>query len=91
MLTASEGDPPTDGAIAEALRPYWEEHKRIATDGVARAPTHSRLTRNDEGVLVQVTLIDEEETEWSVDLFAPLERSRKEVALEFVRIGPPQM
>lgn len=91
MLSVSEGDPPTDGAIAEALRPYWEEHKRIATDGVARAPTHSRLTRDNLGVLVQVTLIDEEETEWSVDLFAPFERSRKEVALEFVRIGPAAM
>jgi len=75
-------------AIEQALAPYWDEHARSRTDGVARAPMHTTLERKSDGLAVVVTLLDDEETEWTAAFFVAFAHSRREIALELVRVGP---
>jgi superfamily II RNA helicase len=95
---------PEDGVAIEPARleaelaPYFEEHARIRTDGAARAPMHTKLEKDARGLAVTLTLLadasedagegEQGETAWAVELFVTYARSRKEIALELVRIGP---
>ncbi len=88
LLAVAEGEAVDPTAIEQALAPYWDEHARIRTDGVARAPVHTTLERKSDGLAVAVTLIDDEETEWTAAFFVAFAHSRREIALELVRVGP---
>jgi hypothetical protein len=98
-LLSPEDGTAVDPSVLEAeLAPYFEEHGRIRTDGPARAPMHTKLDRQPQGIAVTVTLLadvpedasegEHGETSWAVELFVRYARSRKEVALELVGIGP---
>ncbi|MFO0712748.1 MAG: DUF3516 domain-containing protein [Sandaracinus sp.] len=101
-LLSPEDGVAIDPATLEAdLAPYFEEHGRIRTDGPARAPMHTKLEKrfaghekDARGLAVTVTLLadasegEHGETAWAVELFVAYARSRKEIALELVRIGP---
>lgn len=98
LLSPEDSVPIEPERLQEALAPYYEEHRRIRTDGGARAPKHTTLERGPRGIEVTVTLLadvaedaadDEQgETAWVVELFVAYERSRREIALELRRIGP---
>jgi len=87
LLAVEDGVAVDPARLEQDLAPYFDEHARIRTDGVARAPMHTKLVREDAGLAVTVTLLDEEETDWVVALFVPYAMSRKEITLELVRIG----
>ncbi|GAB4198669.1 MAG: DEAD/DEAH box helicase [Sandaracinaceae bacterium] len=88
LLAVEDGVAVDPARLEQDLAPYFDVHDRIRTDGVARAPVHTRLDRREQGIAVSVTLLGDEETDWVVDLFVPYARSRREVTLELVRIGP---
>ena len=88
----ADGEPAWTGPrLADAMRPYFEEHGYLRTDPDARLPGRTRITPDDEGrawEVAQVLCDEEEATGWALLLHVDLERSRSlgKPALTLLRI-----
>lgn len=89
---ANEDPKQLEELIGTQIRPYFDEHERILTDGRARAPVHLRITKDEpQRWTVEQTLVDaEEHNDWAVrfTLDLPLARRERRPVLRFESVGP---
>jgi superfamily II RNA helicase len=77
---ASQDPKKEQDRLAEKLRAYFAEHKRIQTDTKARSPVHLRLTKGNPTLWeVEQSLVDPDEyNDWCLRFTLDLEKSRAE-------------
>ncbi|MCC6523902.1 MAG: DUF3516 domain-containing protein, partial [Polyangiaceae bacterium] len=78
LVGAAPGDEPwTEKRLADALRPYYEDHGAIRTDPAARGTAHTQIDRSRPRVwhLRQVLVDPDEHDDWYLDLELDLDAS----------------
>jgi hypothetical protein len=81
---AAEGDKPwTPDEIQAAMAPYFEEHKEIRTDPVARSPNNTIVRDETSGApagiweITQIICDPEGNNDWMLDCVVDLDKSRQ--------------
>lgn len=81
---AAEGDKPwTPDELEQAMAPYYEEHKEIRTDPVARSPNNTIVRDETSGApaglweITQIICDPEGDNDWMLDCVVDLDQSRK--------------
>ncbi len=89
-LVANDLDWPPE-RLGEALAPFFEEYQELRVDPPARAPSHTRVTKDEDAWTVAQTLLDpKDHGEWQLQLRLDLAQSRQEQApvLTLEGVGP---